>query len=241
MTAGCIRLFCISGPYGIHTPRNCEFNSALNCHCNGTVAQGASVSLGCSFQSRINACKFKKSTNPQKLKFRLEGASEVEQQELQETLENLSNLMAEKLKICAPQAHTNMVKNSEVAKQCRIGTLNQNPFSGVTCVMDFSAHSHVDFRNESGVATVGLTLKNANSKDKQYHVLTSYRPSQINSNVGGLALSMQSGSILIEVASVERHATTKLVQPNRVNPSRIGLIFYLHKHLEKPNHGANVQ
>ena len=227
------------GPYGIHVPRGCEFNNELNCHCNGTTKQGASVSLGCSYQSRHNACKFKKSKAPQK--FKLEDSDDNNQAALQETLENIGDLMAKTLKQCAPQAHLNMIKNCEIAKECRIGTLKENPFSGVTCVMDFSAHAHVDFRNEVDCATVGLTLKNSKSKDKQYHVLTNYKPSQITKNVGGLAIAMQNGSSLIEVASLERHATTKLLKPDRLNPSRIGLIYYLHKHLDQPNHGSNVE
>ena len=104
-------------------------------------------------------------------------------------------------------------------------------------LLDFSAHAHVDFRNEIDVATVGLTLKNEKSKDMQYHVLTTYKPSQSTSKVGGLAIQMQNGSALIEVARSERHATTKLAHPNRLNPSRIGLIYYLHRFLDKPNHG----
>ena len=49
----------ILGPYGIHQPRGCEFNSQINCVCQGVAKQGASISLGCSFQGHLNACKFK--------------------------------------------------------------------------------------------------------------------------------------------------------------------------------------
>ena len=38
--------------------------------------------------------------------------------------------------------------------ECRIGTNERRPFSGVTCCMDFCAHSHKDSRNMDGGATL---------------------------------------------------------------------------------------
>ena len=54
-----LQLSQILGRYGIHMARNCEFNQELNCLCNGTEKQGASVTLGCSYQGLVNSCKFK--------------------------------------------------------------------------------------------------------------------------------------------------------------------------------------
>ena len=83
-----------------------------------------------------------------------------------------------------------------------------------------------------------MTLKNSNRvSDIQYHILTRYCPSQIDSDTGGVAFCLSNGSVLIECAKQEFHATSSLKQPNRLNPGRIGLIYYLHKHLDKPNHG----
>ena len=177
------------------------------------------------------------------MKWKLDNAEDFDSKTIQQILDDLATIMGKILKKAAPIAHSNMVKDSEIAIQCRIGKgePSNRPFCGVTAVCDFCAHSHTDFRNADGGATVGLTLKNEERpNDVQLHVLTMYRPSQVNSDTGGLALALSNGAVLIEVAKHERHATTKLLNPHRINPSRMGLIFYLHKFMDRANHGGTI-
>jgi len=50
------------------------------------------------------------------------------------------------------------VKQEKEGLECRIGNGEKRPFSGVTCCVDFCAHSHKDLRNMDGGATLVNTI-----------------------------------------------------------------------------------
>jgi len=382
--------------FGSETERQCASNKKKTCACQGTNAEfnGASYTFGCSWTMYHNICKFCRSADVHKFKLN-DYSAEVGLEQICQKLTDHVTPLYEKM---APDSFLNMCLFENIAPDCRIGTATSGrPFSGITCVCDFCAHSHKDSNNMIGGVTVIVSLLRPEDRhygakeDQQFHVLPLHVPDlteeevqqnvaingldvlskfqrtiairerkrgtckrgrinperkrmlddlkkdeallkhnkeeelprlekdlpfdhpslcppgfeekmpqldglddsideegeldgtvhnladvSMNSsfdlhesyetmtdelvdkmeetkislhesdcleafedpNIGGVAFELPHGSVMIECAKQELHATTALKKPNKTHPHRIGLVFYQHKNLHHPNHGA---
>ena len=59
-------------------------------------------------------------------------------------------------------------------------------------------------------------------------------------NIGGLLIDAGPGTVVYEYSKVERHGATAAGNPNRFDPKRVGVVFYRHRGLDKPNHGKKA-
>ena len=80
----------------------------------------------------------------------------------------------------------------------------------------------LEVKREVKLETEELTEKSELKGEDETGCLEAFQ----DPKVGGLALALPHGSLLVEVVKQELHTTTVMRSPNKMNPCWVGLVFY---------------
>jgi hypothetical protein len=226
-------------PHCPHQLRSsCTFNKSLpeKCSCQGTdkVSEGFSLTFGCTRTSFSGGkCRFSKKLQKKPAgRFPLKGLTTEELKKFEEHVVKAANEITAVLQQYAPKAFANLTENEP--NSCRLGN---SAYTSMSIVSDFTAHQHLDSKDvRNGATTILTLLKNKYEENgAQYHCLPAYRFK--GAGQARASFKLEDRSALIEVASMEVHCSTPISNPNGLNPTRLGLVFFSHSGLHLNSHG----
>jgi hypothetical protein len=210
-----------------------------HCKCNGPENEqtGGFATWGCTLRKvGASACKFNTPTLKGRNKFHLKKLSENDSV-VEEIATKVCDVLSEKVLCLAPLAARLMLNEASEATLCRLGTANKM-FAAMSLNSNFRIHSHVDKNDFPNGITALLNVHKNNGEVGQKHVLVDYALNE--SRRPGISFDIGDGSLLLEAASREWHASTLPVNPSLQNPSRIALVFFSHRDLNMADHGSET-
>jgi len=221
---------------------SCTFNKSLlpaKCDCQGKdkVSEGFSVTFGCTRTSFSGGkCRFNKKLQKKPLeRFQLQGGTRKKLETFEKHCINTADKMSHILKQYAPDAFANMTIYEP--NSCRLG---KSAFTSMSIVSSFTAHQHIDKNDVRDGATSMLTLlkKEGEGVGTQFHCLPGYQFK--GSMCKGVSFKLEDCSTLIEVAAMEVHCSTPILNANGLDPDRMGLVFFTHSGLNIKDHGFSL-